>query len=119
MYLFLFGVLFVSCSDDYEEISEQNESLVANFTFESETINESGSLGIENNSEGATTYTWDFGDGNVITNEVPDFRFITHGIYDVTLTVGNDLGETDSTVKTINVLCLFGGGSTGVEHSDN
>jgi PKD repeat protein len=119
MYLFLSCVLFISCSDNNEETSGQNESLVADFSFDYETINESGYLGIENNSEGATTYTWDFGNGNVFTDEVPDFRYITHGIYDVTLTVGNDLGDTHSIVKTVNVLCVFGGGSTGVEHSDN
>ena len=119
IYVFLSCMLFISCSDDDTITNMQNETLVADFSFEYETINESAYLGIENYSEGATTFSWDFGNGNVLTDEVPNFRFLSHGIYDVKLTVGNDLGETDSIVKTVNVLCLFGGGSIGVEHSDN
>jgi len=47
-----------------------------------------------NLSEGAVTYTWDFGDGNVIsTNSLSDVTntFTTPGIYTVTLTASNGI----------------------------
>lgn len=116
-FLLLTSVLFINCSDDNDVASDQKTPLVADFSFEFEIIDENSFMGIENKSEGATSYTWDFGNGNVFTDETPDFRYITHGIYDVSLTVKNDLGETQSITKSINVLCVFGGG-VGIEHSD-
>lgn len=91
--------------------------LVANFDFVSDTVSESDDLGIVNLSTGATSYEWDFGLDNQFTDEVPDFRFLSHGIYDVKLTVWNNQGESHTTFKTINVLCVFGGGTGGTEHS--
>ena len=114
-FLLLTCMLFISCSENNDEPGEQITPLVADFSFEFETIDENSFMGIENKSEGATLYTWDFGNGNVYTDEIPDFRFLTHGIYDVSLTVENDLGETQSITKSINVLCVFGG---GIEHSE-
>ncbi len=39
-----------------------------------------------NSSTNATSYEWDFGDGNTSTEESPTHVYATHGIYTVTLT---------------------------------
>lgn len=48
-----------------------------------------------NTSSGGTgtlTYFWDFGDGNTSTVPSPDYTYNASGVYDVTLTVTDDLG---------------------------
>lgn len=134
LFLAFSALLFIACSKD-QEIVEQDGTLlednidvqddtdtdiplVADFTFGSDVVNESDDLGITNLSTGATSYTWDFGHGNVFQDEVPDFKFLSHGIYEVTLMVRNEAGEMASVTKSIDVLCVFGGGTYGVEHSD-
>jgi len=116
---------FISCSKDDDtsselenSVQEENIPLVADFKFQSETISENDDLNIENLSKGAVTYQWDFGDNQIFTSEVPDFKYFAHGIYYVTLTVTNEKGEEDSVTKTIDVLCLFGGGNHGVDEAE-
>ncbi|MFH1462748.1 MAG: PKD domain-containing protein [bacterium] len=45
------------------------------------------------------TYEWDFGDGGVSDLEDPDYQYTAAGVYDVTVTVSDGRGGTDS--KTI------------------
>lgn len=115
--------LFFSCSKEDVNVEapivqEEQTPLVANFRFELETINEKEDLKIENLSSGALEYTWDFGNDQIFSDEIPDFKYLTHGIYDVTLSVKNSKGEVDSVVKTINVLCQFGGGIHSTDESE-
>lgn len=51
------------------------------------------------------SYTWNFGDGNITSVSVPivTHRFNTRGNYNVNLTVMDNRGSTNSTVKTITV----------------
>lgn len=129
--LLLLGLTFaISCSNEQEPVLFSGEDaaiqddvssgipLTANFEFAQDIVNESDNLGITNLSTGATSYTWDFGNGHVFTDEVPDFTFQSHGIYEVKLTVTNQAGESQTITKSIDVLCVFGGGTWGVEHGD-
>ena len=50
----------------------------------------------------ATSWYWDFGNGNTSTLENPSATFLTSGLYQVKLVVQNG-GETDSMTKTIQV----------------
>ena len=52
-----------------------------------------------------TTYAWNFGDGNTTSTSNPIIRhtYTTTGIYNVTLTVTDSEGLTDTTWKTVNV----------------
>jgi PKD repeat protein len=51
-------------------------------------------------STGATTWDWDFGDGANATTQNPSHTYNASGIYDVTLTVTDGLGNSHSQTKT-------------------
>ena len=56
-----------------------------------------------NSSTGATSYLWDFGDGNTSTEESPTHVYDTHDIYTVTLTATNDANLSASLSQTIDI----------------
>lgn len=118
LFLLLFTVsLFISCSDDSTSVESESSRLVADFSFDYDTVSENDQITIVNDSEGAVSYKWDVGNGVTFTGEAPEFKFQSHGIYNITLTVENELGETHSITKAINVLCVFGGGVGAEEHT--
>lgn len=55
-----------------------------------------------NTSSGATSYFWDFGDGNTSTQENPVHTYLTTGTYEVSLTAVNICGSLTST-QTITI----------------
>ena len=61
-------------------------------------------------STGATTWSWDFGDGSVSTETNPSHVYTSTGTYKVTLTVSSEYGSA-STTGTIRV--ISGSGSPG------
>jgi len=66
----------------------------------------SGIVEFDNNTIGADTYTWDFGDGSPISNEInPSHQFdiSSSTTYDVWLVATSEFGCKDSAVVTINV----------------
>lgn len=55
-----------------------------------------------NKSSNADSYQWEFGDGNMSTEEAPDYNYNFDGTYQVTLTAKNtDSGLEHSITKTI------------------
>jgi PKD repeat protein len=57
----------------------------------------------QNNSQFATSYVWDFGNGSTSFKENPTFTYYESGIYDVTLTVFGP-GGTHSVTRLVEVL---------------
>lgn len=55
-----------------------------------------------NNSAGATSYVWNFGDGQTSTATSPTHNYAANGQYEVTLEAVNDCGFTVST-QTVNI----------------
>ena len=115
------GFLF-SCSEEQEMVTQDGtllqdqvdvqddadtdaqEPLVANFEFGAVQVDESQDLGIVNLSTGAVSYRWDFGFNQTSTEQNPEFNFLSHGIYPVTLQVTDAEGNTQEITKSIDVL---------------
>ena len=89
---------------------EENQPPTASFTYTPEnplvnqpiTFNASASYDPDGN---IAAYEWDFGDGNITntTHEIINHSYSETGNYEVTLTVTDDDGATNSTTKIITV----------------
>lgn len=71
----------------------------ANFTYDTSGVNE---ISFTNSSANATTYYWDFGDGNTSTSNNPTHAYSTTGSYVVSL-IANKCDSYDTTTQTINI----------------
>lgn len=60
-------------------------------------------LNFQNQSTGATQFLWNFGNGQSSTDANPSTTYATAGSYQVSLSVTNSLGCTDTRVQTIQV----------------
>ena len=61
------------------------------------------SVHFENRTMGATQYHWDFGDGGSSTIAHPDHIYKKKGMYKVELTVTNELGCEDKTIREVRI----------------
>ncbi len=61
------------------------------------------SYNFQNNSTGASSNNWDFGDGSISSVNSPNYSYSTAGNYDINLIISNTYGCTDSTSQSIIV----------------
>lgn len=61
------------------------------------------SVHFENRSEGGASYLWDFGDGTTSTVAHPDHVYRKEGAYHVELTVTNENGCIDQSMKDVHI----------------
>lgn len=85
----------------YENPSDEPElvSVNANFGASANGL----TVTFTNQSSGATTYSWDFGDGGSSTDENPEYTYAAEGTYSVSLTVSDDSGNSASVTKDVEV----------------
>lgn len=87
--------------------SDITEPVYADFEIESPWNPNDGPLEITNNSQGAGSYYWDFGNNESSDAFEPEFSYSEDGTYEVTLTAygadGNCLHEMTATVEIIIV----------------
>ena len=57
-------------------------------------------------STGASSYMWDFGDGNTSTSASPMHTYGAHGNYNACLTVWNACGDSSTTCDSISVFVI-------------
>ena len=57
----------------------------------------------QNNSTGASSNNWDFGDGSISSVNSPNYSYSNPGNYDINLIISNTYGCTDSTSQSIVV----------------
>jgi len=86
---------------------------MAGYTVPSSTISLGGSIQFNNISVGASTYTWDFGNGELSALANPLYTFPEAGDYEVKMTAFNGLCSS----MTSNTITVFG--SVGISGSNN
>ena len=106
-------LVLVSACDDFDkyELPEANSIPDATppqavFTaIQSEEVDNDGwkDYYFSNGSISATTYAWDFGDGNTSSDYEPTNRFGDEGTYTVSLTASDNNGLTNTLTQDINV----------------
>ncbi len=71
-------------------------------------VEDQGTVTFTNTSTNATSYEWDFGDGNTSTEENPVHTYAAPGEYTVTLTAFNECGfASNSTVIQVNASAVL------------
>ncbi|ADR22152.1 hypothetical protein MATR_02100 [Marivirga tractuosa] len=89
--------------DDFEILSSDP---TADFISTSTALNYTGDqINFEYISAGATSYSWDFGDGNTSNQENPSHSYASGGVYDVSLTITSDAGN--ATVVKENLIKII------------
>jgi gliding motility-associated-like protein len=97
------------CSDTTTEVITVFPKPEANFQLSDSTACSPLSTQITNSSSGATTSTWNMGNGNIFSNNNPNFSFDFINTenyiqnYAVNLTVSNNFNCTDSVNKSVSV----------------
>lgn len=97
----VFSTIFVACDDEGDV--EPAGDPIASFQI---VPNESNFLEVSfiNVSENATSYTWDFGDGNTSTEVSPTHTYTEAGEYTVALTASNDAGVSDDRTEPVSIV---------------
>ncbi len=96
--------LTVSNAAGSSTATETNFVVVAGLPTAAFGANVSGATAsFTNQSDGATTYAWDFGDGNTSAEPSPEHTYAASGTYTVVLTAINDCGTSTAT-QTVTVL---------------
>lgn len=73
---------------------------IANFTAVNET---SLTLDFEDESQGAVSWLWNFGDGNTSTEQNPSHQYAEEGDYEITLYIENNIRSWDQITQVVNV----------------
>ena len=84
------------CVNTSTSVVNLSETVVANYTPNGGEYNINQPISFTNESFGADTYSWIFGDGNTASTENTNHTFITLGNYSVTLVASNGIGCTDT-----------------------
>lgn len=96
------GVLMVGASCDPEDPKPVVEDPIATFQLEVSPTNPR-QVTFSNFSLNATTFAWDFGDGNTSTVKDPVHTFATFGTFTIALTAFNIEGDTAKFSQTIEL----------------
>ena len=108
----LFAITFSAC-DDLEKFEPLGENSIADATPPSASFTATQGEGPDeewksytfaNGSISATSYSWDFGDGNTSTEVDGENTYPGEGMFTVTLTASDDLGVTSVVSETIEII---------------
>lgn len=96
------------CTDSEERLIETRPSPLASFTVSSARENAPATISFSNNSSGATSYLFDFGDGSASLNSFPASHiYSSPGIFTPVLTAVSPFGCKDTASVSITVLEKF------------
>jgi len=98
LFIYFLIVIFYGCKVDEIKINPK-----ADFSFSpTDSIRILNLVEFTNNSENATSYLWDFGDGATSTQKNPVHAFVSVGAYNVRLIASFDK-ESDTISKILNI----------------
>lgn len=92
-------VFFISCE---KESNNESAEPIACFDYSSQELTAGAEINFTSCSENATSYEWDFGDGNTSLEENPTHAYDIAGTYNVSLTVFN-AKNSNTTTKTVYI----------------
>ena len=69
----------------------------ASFNF----VKEGSTITCTNTSSGSTSFSWDFGDGGMSTDQNPIYTYASEGEFTITLTAMDDNGQSDVTSQNV------------------
>jgi PKD repeat protein len=103
----LISLLLASACEGIADYHAKAVPLTADFTVNDNTdsIRISSILDITNNSKGATSYIWQWGNGTSCTDQFPGISYPTAGTYTIILTTSNG-SETAVDSQTVTVVTL-------------
>lgn len=103
-------LLLTACSEDAATLPEENpgegETLTACFELNTLSLQVGETLQVNNCSEGAISYFYDFGNGQTSEQENPVISYNEGGSYTISLTVTNEDQQTDVKTKSVMVLVV-------------
>lgn len=92
---------YANCIDSITKTVTVNDKPVINFTADDSTSCQAPfTVQFTDLTPGATTWQWDFGDGNTSASQNPSHQYNNFGNYSVTLTATTSAGCTNTLVKT-------------------
>ncbi len=92
------------CIDEMDSLLYVWENPVADFSMPRDWGEVPFDMALENTSEGATTYHWDFGDGSVTDEENPVHTWLETGTYEIQLVAVSDKSCTDTATGKLRVV---------------
>ncbi|HTX87710.1 MAG TPA: PKD domain-containing protein, partial [Bacteroidales bacterium] len=92
------------CSDSCDSTIHVNPSPTAAFTLTDDLNGRPGKIQLNNQSLGATTFDWDFGNGQTSTEENPVVTYSEDGTYIIRLITDNQYSCTDTTYYKYEML---------------
>jgi uncharacterized protein (TIGR02145 family) len=95
--------LFLICIASCQKAGEDLPKPIASFTLSKTSAALNEVVTFTNTSQNATTYEWDFGDGNNSTVKNPTHSYSTIGVFTITLSATGE-GGNNSASKTITII---------------
>jgi len=93
----------VHTCDKFIEDSVYIHQLLASFTVENDNFCMPVELEFSDQSYGAVSWQWDFGDGTTETQQEPSHYYPDDGIYTIRLVVFNEFGCVDTMLKEVEI----------------
>jgi PKD repeat protein len=100
----MFVAIFTGCKVDEPKVTKVPEVFNSSVTAEfSVTVKQPMTIVLTNHSDGATEYSWDFGDGKTSSDKNPTHRYTNIGVYKVKLTARNIYNATSTYEKNVTI----------------
>ncbi len=99
--LLCLSLCIVSCSKDEEQDQNTNEKPVVAFSYSTTDDTAPVRITFANQSQNATSWIWDFGDGTSSTDPNPVHLYTTGGTYQIKLIAFNETGSNTAGVAVV------------------